>query len=189
MKNRTGIFSIALRIHGVVSILLLDSVAALSQNTATTAPDGTKARNVLNLQMHHATISVADIQAETNWYILTLGFSFPSGSQGVQKINPKMKGGRLIIPGFQLDLIQYEGSQRAKASSPVSSSRDTFTSPSPFRTSMQPTAFYRPREQMSLGTAIERASWEHSSCMIRKAMNWRSPPVRRVSDLIPARCT
>jgi catechol 2,3-dioxygenase-like lactoylglutathione lyase family enzyme len=93
-------------------------VGAISQNPGPSAADGAKARSILNLQINHASISVADINAEADWYIRTLGFSFRPGEK-IDQINPMMKGCRLVIPGFQLDLIQYKGSQRPTPSSPV----------------------------------------------------------------------
>lgn len=53
-----------------------------------------------------------------DWYIQKLGFSFRAGEK-IAQINPMMKGTRLVIPGFQLDLIQFKGSQRPKLAGSV----------------------------------------------------------------------
>ena len=107
------------RIAGAAAIMLVTSIATLGQEAApASAPDGAKARAVLSLQMNHASISVADIEKEANWYITTLGYSFAPG-QGIAKMGGKMQGTRLVIPGFQLDLIQYAGSQRPPKPEPI----------------------------------------------------------------------
>ena len=68
--------------------------------------------------MNHASISVADIQKEAAWYINTLGYSFRDEKK-IAHIGPVMQGTQLVIPGFQLDLIQYTGSKRPEAPKPV----------------------------------------------------------------------
>ena len=103
---------------GFVAILLLSSAYAMSQDAASSTVDTSRAASVLNLQIHHATLSVADIHAEADWYIRNFGFAFPAGTK-VQQINPKMQGARLVISGFQLVLIQFEGSKRPEKPSPV----------------------------------------------------------------------
>jgi catechol 2,3-dioxygenase-like lactoylglutathione lyase family enzyme len=117
MKTKKSHFLFAGRLVGF-SLLLLASAGAMSQNAASAAPGNSNAASILNLQIHHASISVADIQAEANWYGKTFGFSFPTGGK-IEHINPKMQGARLVIPGFQLDLIQFEGSKRPEKPSPV----------------------------------------------------------------------
>jgi len=109
----------AVQIAAVAALALLASITTYGQTASpAAAPDGTKARAVLGLAMDHASISVADIQKEAAWYINTLGYSFTPG-QGIQKIGGKMQGTRLVIPGFQLDLIQYEGSKRPETPNPI----------------------------------------------------------------------
>ena len=135
---------------GVLGILFFISpISALCQDAAPKPPDGGQAQSILQLAPRHATLSVADLKAETNWYIEKLGFSLlPTlqmgpggpgggsagrpGGQGAPAAGPsgqggpggpggmggKMQGVELTIPGFQMHLIQYAGSQRAKTPSP-----------------------------------------------------------------------
>lgn len=110
-------FCVAARVTGIAVLLLLAAAGARSQDAAA-APDGTKARSALSLQADHVTISVANIQTEQSWYIQKLGFGFPPGPQNQPK-DPKLKAAHLVIPGFRLDLMQYEGSQRATTPSPI----------------------------------------------------------------------
>jgi catechol 2,3-dioxygenase-like lactoylglutathione lyase family enzyme len=121
MKAGMGGILFAARAAGAAAVLLLASAGALSQGSASpAAADGTQARSALGLQIEHASISVANFQAEADWYVRNLGFSQPAGAEGVQTMmGGKMKAGKLFIPGFRLDLIQYEGSERPKPPSPV----------------------------------------------------------------------
>jgi catechol 2,3-dioxygenase-like lactoylglutathione lyase family enzyme len=109
---------IVLAVVGSACVFLIASRCAHSQNASAAGAEGARANSILKLQMNHASISVADIDAEANWYINTLGFSFRAGGK-IDQINPMMRGCRLVIPGFQLDLIQYKGSQRPTALSPI----------------------------------------------------------------------
>src|SRR5258708_8083195 len=63
--------------------------------------------NPLKLTPHHATISVADLDKESQWYASVLGF---------EKSNPfdyrDSKGCSMVIPGYRVDLIQQKGSSR-----------------------------------------------------------------------------
>jgi catechol 2,3-dioxygenase-like lactoylglutathione lyase family enzyme len=97
------------RMTMAVALLLAGSLGAFAQSAEGSKPAATP----LKIQFHHATISVANIQAMADWYIQKLGFSFRAGEM-IAQINPMMKGTRLVISGFQLDLIQYKGSQRPK---------------------------------------------------------------------------
>jgi catechol 2,3-dioxygenase-like lactoylglutathione lyase family enzyme len=118
MRKPLARIPFAVRIVGTACVLLIASRYAPGQNANVMGADGSRANSILKLQMNHASISVADINAESDWYIKTLGFSFRAGEK-IDQINPMMKGCRLVIPSFQLDLIQYTGSQRPNAPSPV----------------------------------------------------------------------
>lgn len=118
MNSSLQRFRFAARHMAALFLLIVTSAGASGQNTASTDPDSNKTRSILDLQINHASISVADINAEAKWYIHTLGFSFRPGEK-IDQINPKMQGCRLVISGFQLDLIQYAGSERPKAASPI----------------------------------------------------------------------
>lgn len=148
MKKAIHRFRIALRTTALGMICFAGSAGAFSQDAAPTPPDGSQAQSVLQLVPRHATLSVADLKAETNWYIEKLGFtllpspqmgsgrpgagpggpngnrsggaSAGSGGPGAGPGGPggKMQGVELTIPGFQMHLIQYAGSQRAKTPSP-----------------------------------------------------------------------
>jgi catechol 2,3-dioxygenase-like lactoylglutathione lyase family enzyme len=93
------------------ALVLAASAGLLGQ--APVAPESAKATPAFKVQFDHATISVADVEAEASWYIRYLGFSAstpPSGGKAPQG-GAKRRGARLTIPGFQLNLVQYEGSR------------------------------------------------------------------------------
>src|SRR5258708_29168939 len=72
---------------------------------ASTAPRAEP--NPLKLTPHHATISVADLDRENQWYASVLGFekSNPFNS-------PDSKDCWVVILGYRVDLIQQKGSSR-----------------------------------------------------------------------------
>jgi len=119
MKRKADGFRLALGVIALGMIWLANSVSALSQDAAPKPPDGSQAQSILQLVPRHATLSVADLKAETNWYVEKLGFSLPSTPQmGPGGPGGKMQGVELTIPGFQMHLIQFDGSQRAKTPTP-----------------------------------------------------------------------
>jgi len=63
--------------------------------------------NPLKLTPHHATISVADLDKESQWYASVLGFEKSSPFD-----NADSKGCWMVIPGYRVDLIQQKGSSR-----------------------------------------------------------------------------
>lgn len=85
--------------------------AALSQQPAAE----THAPPVSGVVADHATLSVASIPVEAEWYERVFGFTVAA------KINqdPHMSSWRMVIPGFRIDLIQYIGSTRPAAADPI----------------------------------------------------------------------
>jgi uncharacterized protein GlcG (DUF336 family)/catechol 2,3-dioxygenase-like lactoylglutathione lyase family enzyme len=63
--------------------------------------------NALKLTPHHATISVADLDKESQWYASVLGFEKSNFFD-----SPDAKGCWMVIPGYRVDLIQQKGSSR-----------------------------------------------------------------------------
>jgi catechol 2,3-dioxygenase-like lactoylglutathione lyase family enzyme len=63
--------------------------------------------NPFKLTPHHATISVADLAKESQWYASVLGFQKSNPFD-----NPDSKGCSMVIPGYSVDLIQQKGSSR-----------------------------------------------------------------------------
>jgi catechol 2,3-dioxygenase-like lactoylglutathione lyase family enzyme len=63
--------------------------------------------NPLKLTPHHATISVADLDKESQWYASVLGFQKSNPFE-----NPDSTGCSMVIPGYRVDLIQQKGSSR-----------------------------------------------------------------------------
>lgn len=63
--------------------------------------------NALKLTPHHATISVADLDKESQWYASVLGFEKSNSFD-----SPDSKGCWMVIPGYRVDLIQQKGSSR-----------------------------------------------------------------------------
>ncbi len=63
--------------------------------------------NPLKLTPHHATISVADLDKESEWYASVLGFEKSNSFD-----SPDSRGCWMVIPDYRLDLIQQKGSSR-----------------------------------------------------------------------------
>ena len=76
--------------------------------------DGAQAPPVSGLVPDHATLSVANIQVEAEWYERVLGFKVFSKSGDADMMN-----WHLVIPGYRIDLIQAKGSKRPAPVGPV----------------------------------------------------------------------
>lgn len=63
--------------------------------------------NPLKLGPHHATISVADLDKESQWYASVLGFEKSNSFD-----SPDSRGCWMVIPGYRIDLIQQKGSSK-----------------------------------------------------------------------------
>ena len=98
------------RIAGFAALSIVASGSMLGQAGSASAPEN--AANVLPYAVHfdHATISVAGLDAEAAWYVHKLGLTLTPPPQGVSMPNSR----RLDMPGFRLDLIRTEGSERPK---------------------------------------------------------------------------
>jgi catechol 2,3-dioxygenase-like lactoylglutathione lyase family enzyme len=113
MKKEIDGFRLAVHVTVLGMISFVGSVGARSRVATPTVPDGREAQSVLGLQPRHATISVADLQLERDWFIEKLGFTMPS-TPPMGGPNQKIQGVQLTTPGFQIHLIQFQGSQRTK---------------------------------------------------------------------------
>lgn len=63
----------------------------------------------------HMTISVKNLDGESEWYEKVLGFNLARRSD----TNPDFRTMQLRIPGFRIDLIQYKGSTRPDPVQPL----------------------------------------------------------------------
>jgi catechol 2,3-dioxygenase-like lactoylglutathione lyase family enzyme len=79
-------------------------VPAFAQSTDEKTPGG----NPLNLVSDHATLSVADVSKEAEWYIRVLGFH---QTKHVQP-RPDFEQAVVDIDGYHLDLVRQAGSTR-----------------------------------------------------------------------------
>jgi catechol 2,3-dioxygenase-like lactoylglutathione lyase family enzyme len=86
---------------------------AFSQQATT--DDSAQAPPVSGLVPDHATLSVANIEREAEWYGRVLGFK-PLSKSG----NSDLMNWHLVIPGYRIDLIQAKGSKRPAPVEPVS---------------------------------------------------------------------
>jgi catechol 2,3-dioxygenase-like lactoylglutathione lyase family enzyme len=107
--NRPG------RIMGLPFVVLVVGIffgkVALSQQPSS---DNPQAPPVSGLVPDHATLSVANIEVEAEWYGRVLGFKPFSKSGDADLIN-----WHLVIPGYRIDLIQAKGSKRPAPVGPV----------------------------------------------------------------------
>ncbi len=83
------------------------SFAQSTASQATTSPEMTTGP-VTGLAPDHATLSVANIEREAEWYERVLGFKPFSKSEA----NPDFRNWHLVIPGYRIDLVQFKGSKR-----------------------------------------------------------------------------
>lgn len=91
------------------------TIGALAQNAEPGPVNGAEAEQALSLRAEHATISVANIQLERDWYIEKLGFA---ATRHIER-GPDFEIWQLTIPGYRIDLVRASGSQRPKASAPL----------------------------------------------------------------------
>lgn len=96
-------------LHFVLGVLVC-GVASSQQPSA----DDAQAPPVSGLVPDHATLSVANIQVEADWYERVLGFK-PLSKSG----ESDLMNWHLVIPGYRIDLIQAKGSKRPAAVGPV----------------------------------------------------------------------
>ncbi|MBD1998575.1 VOC family protein [Leptolyngbya sp. FACHB-541] len=96
-----------------ISSLEIHSVAQQSQQRSTQDP----ARSPeLSLAIHHMTISVADVEAASQWYSEKLGFT---ETRRVVLDNGNVQIAWMEIPGFRVDLAQVQGSVRPEEQNAV----------------------------------------------------------------------
>ena len=69
---------------------------------------GAQSANPLQLSAQHVTLSVADIDRATDWYVQVLGFRKLSRAEP----DPDTKLQQLAIPGYRIDLLWQKGSKR-----------------------------------------------------------------------------
>lgn len=103
------------RIPDIFGIPLVAGMFLCSFAISQEAANDTQAPPVSGLVADHATLSVASIPAEAEWYERVLGFKVSA------KISqdPHMSSWRMVIPNFRIDLIQYNGSTRPASADPV----------------------------------------------------------------------
>jgi catechol 2,3-dioxygenase-like lactoylglutathione lyase family enzyme len=92
----------------VLVLLLTQAVCAPSFAQSAPLQTAMMPGPVTGLAPDHATLSVANIEREAEWYERVLGFKPFSKSDA----NPDFRNWHLIIPGYRIDLIQYKGSRR-----------------------------------------------------------------------------
>jgi catechol 2,3-dioxygenase-like lactoylglutathione lyase family enzyme len=87
----------------VLRLLVVGTLLSGWRSVPAQAPE----ENPLQLTLHHATLSVADIDKETEWFVRVLGFKAAEQNKGADFI-----GRHLEIPGYRIDLSQKNGSAR-----------------------------------------------------------------------------
>ncbi|MBD2463629.1 VOC family protein [Oscillatoria sp. FACHB-1407] len=88
-----------------IGSLAIHSVAQQSQQPS--IQDST--RSPVSLEIHHMTVSVADVEAASQWYSEKLGFT---ETKRVVLDNGNVQIAWMEIPGFRIDLAQVQGSGR-----------------------------------------------------------------------------
>jgi catechol 2,3-dioxygenase-like lactoylglutathione lyase family enzyme len=92
----------------VFVFLFAQAVCVPSFAQSTTSQATTVSGPVTGLAPDHATLSVANIEREAEWYERVLGFKPFSKSEA----NPDFRNWHLVIPGYRIDLVQFKGSRR-----------------------------------------------------------------------------
>jgi catechol 2,3-dioxygenase-like lactoylglutathione lyase family enzyme len=85
------------------SALLTSALATTAFTTTSFGVD----TNPLKLTAHHATISVANLEKESQWYTSVLGFERSNSFD-----SPDTRRCWMVIPGYRIDLIQQKGSSK-----------------------------------------------------------------------------
>lgn len=101
-------------LNGHVSAGLLLCSICLSQALAAQSGD-TPPAPLSGLIVDHVTISVENLDRESEWYEKVLGFKITQRSE----TNPDFLARQLRIPGYRIDLIKYKGSTRPAAAHPL----------------------------------------------------------------------
>lgn len=91
-----------------VLVLLIAQVVCVPLFAQSTPSQATTPGPVTGLAPDHATLSVANIEREAEWYERVLGFKPFSKSDA----NPDFRNWHLVIPGYRIDLVQFKGSSR-----------------------------------------------------------------------------
>lgn len=86
----------------MAALILATAGGALAQQPSTAPP-------VTGLVPDHATLSVENIEVEAAWLERVLGFKVFSKSEA----NPDFRNWHLVIPGYRIDLVKWQGSSRA----------------------------------------------------------------------------
>lgn len=94
--------------RNALSVFCCSAVVASLSGLSQTSPAQKDLANPLGLSAHHATISVANMEAESLWYQRVLGFHETTHTQR----GPDRYVDHLLIPGYRLDLITQTGSAR-----------------------------------------------------------------------------
>jgi len=72
------------------------------------------AQPLTGLVPHHVTISVENMDLESDWLVRVLGFKLATPSD----TNPDFLNHHLTIPGYRIDLVKYKGSARSPIPDP-----------------------------------------------------------------------
>jgi catechol 2,3-dioxygenase-like lactoylglutathione lyase family enzyme len=75
----------------------------------------TQAGPLTGLMPDHVTISVEDLDRESEWYVRVLGFKVAPHTD----TDPDFLNWHLTIPGYRVDLIKYKGSVRPASTNPL----------------------------------------------------------------------
>lgn len=104
-----------LQLAFVVVMFSATAIGATCQAEVPQSTSATQAGAVLELRAEHATISVAKIDIERNWYSDKLGFT---QARHIER-GPDLEIWQLTIPGYRIDLVRVTGSQRPKSPTPL----------------------------------------------------------------------
>jgi catechol 2,3-dioxygenase-like lactoylglutathione lyase family enzyme len=100
--------------HLNLALGILVSCLAIAQPASAQSKEE-QAPPVSGLVPDHATISVADIEREAEWYTRVLGFKlWRKMGTDPDNINYQM-----WIPGYRIDIVQYKGSKRPTPVDPL----------------------------------------------------------------------
>lgn len=108
-------FPFYLQLAFAVVMVLATAISGAGQAPVAQAASAPQAMTVLELRAEHATISVANIDNERNWYRDKLGFT---QTRHIER-GPDFEIWQLTIPGYRMDLVRVTGSQRPKSPTPL----------------------------------------------------------------------
>jgi catechol 2,3-dioxygenase-like lactoylglutathione lyase family enzyme len=97
------------RCLGLFLVFVITLVIVVKQNN-TPALSQSSSIDTAELQFHHATLSVANVDQATQWYVDMLGFTIRDRFTLTRPDGSTLQIARVELPGLRMNISQFEGS-------------------------------------------------------------------------------